>query len=144
MARRQTIELNFAEWVQIIVIQLFFSINRDLSASSGEPDDYIVVIDGHVQDEAQEEVGRLKGYIIQVERASEQEKNLYLVCDAHSQTIADYYEALFDLDTDEIKDAIQRQLDSFHTGDILILDRIEVLPLYRKTRARFSGGLFFH
>ena len=38
----------------------------------------------------------------------------------------------FFIDTGEIKECIQEQLDFFQAGDILILDRIEVLPAYRK------------
>ncbi len=108
-----------------------FSVGRTLSGSFQEPDDYIVEINGHISDET-EEVGRMTGYIIQVGRALEERQNLFEACDAHSQTVEDYYEALFDFDTGEVKESIQEQLDSFQIGEILILDRIEVLPAHRK------------
>ena len=108
-----------------------FSLKRNLAGSLQEPDDYIVNISGRIYGD-EEEVGRMKGYIIQVERALENKQDLFEACGAHSQTVEDYYEALFDIDTGEIKECIQEQLDFFQAGDILILDRIEVLPAYRK------------
>ena len=108
-----------------------FSLKRNLAGSLQEPDDYIVNISGRIYGD-EEEVGRMKGYIIQVERAFENKQDLFEACGAHSQTAEDYYEALFDIDTGEIKECIQEQLDFFQAGDILILDRIEVLPAYRK------------
>ena len=71
-----------------------FSLKRNLAGSLQEPDDYIVNISGRIYAD-EEEVGRMKGYIIQVERALENKQDLFEACGAHSQTVEDYYEALF-------------------------------------------------
>jgi hypothetical protein len=71
-----------------------FSLKRNLAGSLQEPDDYIVNISGRIYGD-EEEVGRMKGYIIQVERALENKQDLFEACGAHSQTVEDYYEALF-------------------------------------------------
>ena len=111
--------------------QISFSVERSLLAYI-EPDDYVLTVQGRICTDEDTEIGRLLGYIIQVNRAINEEQDLFEACDAHSQTATDYYEALFDHKTGEFKESIEEQLGITHVGNILILDRIEVLPAYRK------------
>lgn len=108
-----------------------FSLERSLLAYM-EPDDYVITIHGSIGTDSQTKIGRLLGYIIQVNRAINEEQNIFESYDAHSQTATDYYEALFDHKTCDIKESIEDQLAITRVGNILILDRIEVLPAYRK------------
>lgn len=111
--------------------QISFSVQRSLLAYI-EPDDYVLTVQGTICTDDDTEIGRLLGYIIQVNRAINEEEDLSEACDAHSQTATDYYEALFDHKTGDLKESIEEQLGITHVGNILILDRIEVLPAYRK------------
>jgi hypothetical protein len=54
-----------------------------------------------------------------------------------------YYGALFDEDTHELKEPICKQFDWPRTGDVLILDRIEVLAAYRKHRIGLAAACSF-
>ena len=113
---------------------IHFSISRDLSPD-GSVEDYIVNVPGSIYLEDEEELGSFYGHIIQVDRALNEEQYLFEACDAHShsQTLTQYYEALFDFDSDEIKESItkQWQKDVLISSDILIVDRVEVRPEYR-------------
>jgi hypothetical protein len=111
--------------------RLSFSVKRSLLAYL-EPDDYVLTVNGSICTDDNAEIGRLLGYIIQVNRAINEEQDLFEACDAHSQTPTDYYEALFDHKTGDFKASIEEQLGITCVGNILILDRIEVLPAYRK------------
>jgi hypothetical protein len=81
--------------------------------------------------------------IIQVNRAINEEQDLFEACDAHSQTATDYYEALFDHKTGDFKESIEEQLGITRVGNILILDRIEVLPAYRKHGVGLAAACCF-
>ena len=85
----------------------------------------------------------LLGYIIQVNRATNEEQDLFEACDAHSQTATDYYEALFEHKTATFKESIEEQLGITRVGNILILDRIEVLPPYRKHGVGLAAACCF-
>ena len=89
------------------------------------------------------EIGQLLGYILQVNRATNEEQDLFEACDAHSQTATDYYEALFEHKTGDFKESIEEQLGITRVGNILILDRIEVLPPYRKHGVGLAAACCF-
>jgi hypothetical protein len=122
--------------------QISFSVERSLLAYI-EPDDYVLTVQGRICTDEDTEIGRLLGYIIQVNHAINEEQDLFEACDAHSQTATDYYEALFDHKTGEFKESIEEQLGITHVGNILILDRIEVLPAYRKHGVGLAAACSF-
>jgi len=122
--------------------RLSFSVERSLVAYV-EPDDYVLTVHGSICTDDATEIGRLLGYIIRVNRAINDEQDLFEACDAHSQTATDYYEALFDHKTGDFKESIEEQLSIMCVGNILILDRIEVLPAYRKHGVGLAAGCCF-
>ena len=89
--------------------RLSFSVKRSLLAYV-EPDDYVLTVQGRICTDDHTEIGRLLGYIVQVNRAINEEQDLFEACDAHSQTATDYYEALFDHKTGDFKESIEEQL----------------------------------
>src|SRR5262245_48175133 len=99
-----------------------------------EPDDYILEIFGDItcndDNESDTIAGTVKGYIIQVDRIINDGESLFDACDAHSQTVHDYGCVLFDFRRRGLKRAIERQFRLVGAGDILILDKIEVLPAH--------------
>jgi hypothetical protein len=119
-----------------------FSVNRSLLAYV-EPDDYVLTVHGRICSDDDREIARLLAYIIQVNRALNEEQDLFEACDAHSQTVTDYYEALFDHETGDFKESIEEQLGTPHLGNILILDRIEVLPAFRKCGVGLAAACRF-
>jgi hypothetical protein len=122
--------------------QIIFSVERSLLAYI-EPDDYVLTVQGRICTDDHTEIGRLLGYIIQVNRAINEEQDLFEACDAHSQTATDYYEALFDHKTGEFNESIEEQLGITHVANILILDRIELLPAYRKHGVGLAAACSF-
>ena len=121
---------------------LSFSIERSLLAYV-EPDDYVLTVHGSICTDDATEIARLLGYIIQVTRAINEEQDLFEACDAHSQTATNYYEALFDHKTGDFKESIEEKLGITRVGNILILDRIEVLPAYRKHNVGLAAACCF-
>jgi GNAT superfamily N-acetyltransferase len=111
-----------------------FKIPRCLTPYT-EPDDYILEILGDItcnDDNGSDTIaGTVKGYIIQLDRIINDGESLFDACDAHSQTVHDYSCVLFDFRRHGLKRAIERQFRLDGAGDILILDKIEVLPAYR-------------
>lgn len=101
-----------------------------------EPDDYILSFEGEIalldpeEGENESAVGWIKGFVVQVGCMSNAGQDVYEACEAHSQALADYHAALFD-------ETGQHVLDDVCEGfgnDLLIIDRIEVLPKFRGAR----------
>jgi GNAT superfamily N-acetyltransferase len=111
-----------------------FRITRSLSSYT-EPDDYICKIAGEIicSDEAGSDsvAGTVEAHVIQVNRIISDGESLFQACDAHSQTVHDYGCVLFDFRSGGLKPAIEDQFGVVGTSDILILDKIEVLPAHR-------------
>jgi hypothetical protein len=122
--------------------RLSFFVERSLLAYL-EPDDYVLTVHGSICTDDDTEIGRLLAYIIQVNRAINEEQDLFEACDTHSQTPTDYYEALFDHKTGDFKESIKEQLGITRVGNILILDRIEVVPAYRKLGVGLAAACCF-
>lgn len=115
--------------------QIDFRINRLLTVDR-QPDDYICEVSGQITCTETENgidtiAGTVQGYIIQVDRIINDGESLFDACDAHSQTVHNYSCVLFDFRSGGLKRAIERQFNLVGAGDILILDKIEVLPAHR-------------
>ncbi len=120
-----------------------FRITRSLSSYT-ESDDYICKIAGEIicSDEAASDsvAGTVEAYVIQVNRIINDGESLFHACDAHSQTVHDYGCVLFDFRSGGLKPAIEDQFGVVGTSDILILDKIEVLPAHRGHGDAFVAG----
>ncbi|MCW8137589.1 MAG: hypothetical protein KIT58_01645 [Planctomycetota bacterium] len=102
-----------------------------------EPDDYILAFDGELvhfetngQGEREENVGTVSGFVVQVARMWESGQSVAEACDAHSATIEGYHAARFDDTGQQLREDVCEGFAS----DLLIVDRIEILPRYRGAR----------
>lgn len=123
-----------------------FKIPRCLTTYT-EPDDYVLGVFGEITctDESGIDsiAGTIQGYIIQVDRIINDGESLFDACDAHDQTVHDYACVLFDLRSGGLKPAIEDQFGVVGAGDMLILDRIEVLPAHRRHRLGLAAACSF-
>jgi GNAT superfamily N-acetyltransferase len=118
---------------------------RALEAREQEGDDYIHETDGDLttlddDDDSQTvPVGKFHLYYVDANRALNEGVAVFDVLDTYSETI-DYFEALYGSESPEIKERIGRLLDedAFMGSNVLIVDRLEILPKYRGR----SIGLF--
>src|SRR4051794_2371513 len=77
----------------------------------GEPDDFISEYTGLIRcyrdrDGKVCRVGKIRACRLHTDLAAEAGEPLFDVCDAHSQDMADLYAALFDPETDDLKEEI--------------------------------------
>jgi len=102
---------------------------------SGEPNDFIYETDGDLLavNEADDRslVGKFRLYYVDIERAINNGMPIFDVFDSYAQTV-DYYDALFGANSSEFSDSLMNILkhDVFDSN-VLILDRLEILPKYR-------------
>jgi hypothetical protein len=101
-------------------------------------EDYVDVIHADIvleEETGPEQIaGRVSGYVLRFDHMADDGIDPLEACDAHSQATLDYYVALFDPDTHEIKAEIDRALQGLMFGNVLILDVIELLPAHRGRR----------
>lgn len=102
---------------------------------SGEPDDFMYETSGDLlsadDDDGRSLVGRFRIYYVDVERAINEGMPVLDVFDTHFHTVG-YYEALFGEDSPEFSDRVRKLLkDDVFGSNVLILDRLEILPQYR-------------
>ena len=101
-------------------------------------EDYVDVIHADIvleEETGPEQIaGRVSGYVLRFDQMADDGIDPLEACDAHSQATLDYYVALFDPDTHEIKADIDRALQGLMFGNVLILDVIELLPAHRGRR----------
>lgn len=72
-------------------------------------------------------VGSVNGFIIK----NEEGVDLFDQCDAHSQTLLDVVSVLFDPETGELLEDVDRALDGVMASSVLVLDLVEVVPEHR-------------
>lgn len=116
-----------------------FSIVRDLDHN--EETEYITDIDGEiffVPDDENEtivepvKVGAVRAHLIHVGLAMADGWYLYDYCDAHSQSVADYAAAVFDVEAGTFKDPlVDASLVNMLVSDLLAVHLIEIDPAYR-------------
>jgi GNAT superfamily N-acetyltransferase len=103
-----------------------------------EVDQFIVHYWGQILDSANPEdageesadiiVGRIEASRVYVALAVEHDENVADVFDSHSDEMLDFFEALFEADTDDLKEGISEQTSG---PDVLLVESIEILPQYR-------------
>lgn len=121
---------------------------------SGEPDDFIYETSGDLlsvdADDARSLVGKFRIYYVDVGRAVDEGMPVFDVFDSYSHTVG-YYDAIFGAKSPDFSDRLMKLLNYDVVGsNVLILDRLEVLPQYRRRGVglrimrnmmkRFGGG----
>jgi hypothetical protein len=113
-----------------IVLQTSGSLHPD-----GDPDDFITCHTGFIRrirerDDKVFKAGLVRAYRIHAALAREAGESLFDVCDAHSQEMHGVYAALFDPETDDIKEEVRTAFDIFDS-DVLVLDYVLMSPRWR-------------
>jgi GNAT superfamily N-acetyltransferase len=76
--------------------------------------------------------GRFEASYVHADNAFEDGESLFDVMDAHSQETAEIYGALYDPATDEPREDVNELLGGdFLGGNLLVINRVEILPAYR-------------
>ena len=102
-----------------------------------DPGDYIYPICGQIakmdNDESDIAVGKFRMYYVDIASAINTGYiNVFDIFDAHSDSTAEYYDSLFDPDTEGFSKNLQRLFDyEIFEQNVLIIDRLELLPGYR-------------
>lgn len=104
-------------------------------SESGELDDLIYETSGdlfNIGDKDEREfVGKFRLYYVDVERAVNEGMPVFDMLDAHAHTV-EYYEPIFGSNAPEFSDRLTKLLHHDVLGsNLLILDRLEILPEYR-------------
>ena len=94
---------------------------------------FIQVIDGKIRDDESEVfIGKINASLVQVGRIADAGENLFDVMDVQSREMAEYHAAFFEPDDWEYKEGIRRQFPNILSLDLLILERAEIEPRFRK------------
>lgn len=101
----------------------------------GESDDFIADYGGVItctrdSDGKVFRVGKLRAYRVHADLAREAGESLFDVCDARSQEMHELHAALFDSETDDLREEIRTRFDVFDS-DILVLDYVLLSPRWR-------------
>ena len=118
------------------MIYPFLSWESCSSVFAEDPNECVYEYAGDVLNEEesgkQTRIGKFRAYYIDVERSMNERISLSDVLDAHSQETFDYFDDIFGENSPEFSDAVDQLLNSeiFQTN-LLILDRLELLPRYR-------------
>ena len=120
-----------------------------------DPDDFIYETSGDLfiinEKDDKEFIGKFRVYYVDVERATNEGINIFDVLDDHSSHLAEYYGPIFNSDEHDFNNHLLGLLGhEVYSGNILVLDRLEILPQYRGKKlgliilrnaiARFSSG----
>lgn len=113
-----------------------FAIERPL-ISIADPADYVIDVAGEIRvrsaddDSASEVVGWIDARVVQAGRACNDGEALFEVCDTIDQELHDYASAVYDFDSESIRESIS---DGCAGTDILIVETIKILPAHRGRR----------
>jgi hypothetical protein len=94
---------------------------------------FIQRIEGEIRDdESKVVIGQISASLVQVGRVVGAGENLFEVMDGLSREMAEYHAAFFEPDDWDYKKAIRRQFPYILSLDLLILERAEIEPRFRK------------
>ncbi len=101
----------------------------------GEPDRFVSEHTGVIRcirdsDGKVFKVGKVKAYRIHAALAREEGECLFDVCDCHSEDLLGVHTALFDPESDDLKEEVRDQFDVFDL-DVLVLDYVLLAPRWR-------------
>ncbi len=120
-----------------------------------DPHDFVYETSGDLFDldeyEGREFIGKFRVYYVDVERAMNQRESIYDVFDSHSAEVEEYYQPIFGSEGYHLNENLLEVVSHEVSGyNLLILDRLEILPQYRKKKLgltilhhmieRFSAG----
>jgi GNAT superfamily N-acetyltransferase len=115
----------------------YFSIEFNSSALIGEDEDsYLTTVEGFIlctnpYSERRRRAGKLRIFYADLVRGMAEGVRPFDILDTRSET-AVFYPVLFDPKTDDFKRSIYRlACDEIYSHNLLILDRVEILPAYR-------------
>jgi hypothetical protein len=122
----------------MLIDDLYFSLEfarGGCSLESNDPLDYVYSTHGKIvaTDESDKvtDAGRFHLYYLDVGAALNAGGSIFDLFDSRSSTV-DYFEAIFDPRTLDISDKLQKLLDGSGWGNVLILNRLELLPGFRQ------------
>lgn len=109
--------------------------NSGCSLESREPSEHLYTTRGEViafdEDETKVTAGRFKAFYIDVGAALNTGTDVFDVFDSHASTV-DFYRAIFDPETLDLSNKLQKLFEEgTGWGNVLILDRLEILPEFR-------------
>ena len=114
------------------MLEIMFQLPAPLTQS--EPSrEFIQVIDGEIRDsESNVIIGRISSSLVQVGRVADAGEDLFDVMDGQSCEMAEYHAALFKPKYWDYNDRIRSQFPDIVSLDLLILERAEIQPAFRK------------
>ena len=114
------------------MIEVIFQLAAPLISS--EPSaEYIQFIKGEIRDrDSGALIGRMSSSLVQIGRISDAGEDLFDLMDGHSSEMAEYHAAFFKPSDWNYKENIRRQFPDILSLDLLILDRAEIEPEFRK------------
>jgi len=116
-----------------------FTVSFNSSASVDEgPDNYLITVEGKILclDDSDEErvAGKLRIFFADLDGAADAGHDPLYILDMQAGT-APFYATLFDPETNDFKKGVYRLAGGdIFSRDLLILDRLEILPAYRGNR----------
>ena len=95
--------------------------------------EFIQVIDGEIRDsESNVIIGRISSSLVQVGRVADAGEDLFDVMDGQSREMAEYHTVLFKPNDWDYNDRIRSQFPDIVSLDLLIIERAEIKPAFRK------------
>jgi len=128
--------------------------SADVCVVPDDPSDFIYETTGRMvtrADDVRTLIGKFRLYYVDIESAFNDGVPVHDVFDTYAETF-EIYQALFDADSIEPRERVLRLLEyEVHELNVLILDRLEILPAFRGSRLglavmkaiirRFSAGV---
>ena len=101
-----------------------------------EPDDLVYETSGDLfavdDNDDRRFAGKFRIYYVDVERAIDEGEPIFDALDAHSSHLAEYFEPIFGSEAPDFSNRLLGLFDhELHKANLLILDRLEILPQYR-------------
>jgi len=78
-------------------------------------------------------IGKFQFYYVDVDRTINEGESLWLILDAHSTPLEEYFEPIFGSEAPGFSNALVNLLDhAVFSGNLLVINRLELLPEYRR------------
>jgi len=119
---------------EMLVARIRFTVSASLRASYGAKD-FLQSISGKIlvrekDQEREQEAGHISASLVQFGRALDHGISIEQMGDGVTGSVAEYWEQLFDMETDRWRGEIRDELE-ICAPDLLIIDCIEVHPQFR-------------
>lgn len=122
-----------------ISLRIQFEMDTSLPQDNMTPEEYVTYISGKIEiyNEMKDDfvlAGKIQLYFCDMLSAYDNHCSLFDVMDSHSSTLEEFFTILYNPSTEELRTSISKLLnldESDCDKNILIFDRIELLPEYR-------------